>query len=72
MNFTSNEGFFEKKCNFQKIQPKWLESTIYWHFSGHFLVTYAVLDLGKEQYYQVEMALKPPNFLLKSRGALWQ
>ena len=43
----------------------------YWHFPGQCLVTYSVLDLGKEQYYQRQMAVKPPNFLLKSHCTMW-
>ena len=29
-------------------------------------MTYSVLDLGKEQYYQGKMAVKPPNFFKKA------
>ena len=72
MNFISNEGIFKKSVIFEKFSQSGWKKTHNGIFSGHFLVTYAVLDLGKEQYYQVKMALKPPNFLLKSRGALWQ
>ena len=59
MNFNSNEGFFEKSVIFEKSSQSGLKMP----FSGIFLMTYSVLDLGKEQYYQVEMAIKPTNFL---------
>ena len=63
MNFISSKGCFGKKSDFQKIWPKWLEIAKKYHFAGHFLVMYAVLDLEKEQYYQIEMAIKPTDFL---------
>ena len=59
MNFNSNEGFFEKSVIFEKSSKSGLKMP----FSGIFLMTYSVLDLGKEQYYQGKMTVKPSNFL---------
>ena len=62
MNFISNKGFFEKNAIFEKSSQSGQKMPFIGIFLGIFLVTYAALNLKKKQFYQVEMAEKPPNF----------